>query len=108
MTVRQCQRLIIILSTEDSSAGRDKEGEPLCDHSQLCYEQNIGLYDALLLNDPKVILVEIGEQRLKIPLPKHPSDCSTCTIMLILPWQVLWITAAYQNLYVTSEENKDL
>lgn len=65
-TVRQCQRLIIILSTEDSSADEDKEGEPLCDHSQLRYEQSIGLHDALLLNDPKVILVEIGEQRLSI------------------------------------------
>lgn len=40
-----------------------KEAELLWDQSQLHYEQSVSLYDALLLNDPKVILVEIGEQR---------------------------------------------
>lgn len=66
-TIRQCQRLILILSTEEEfgSEGNNK-GELLFDQSQLFYEQSISLYDALLLNDPKVILVEIGEQRLKI------------------------------------------
>lgn len=65
-TVRQCQRVIIIMSADDdelSVVGNNKE-ELLRNQSQLHYEQSISLYDALLLNDPKVILVEIGEQRL--------------------------------------------
>lgn len=62
--VSQCQRLIIVLSADDNfSVEGDSEGEPLWDQSQLCYEQSIGLHDALLMNDPKVILVEIGEKR---------------------------------------------
>lgn len=40
----------------------NKERELLSYNSnQLCYEQKIGIYDALIKNDPKVILVEIGE-----------------------------------------------
>lgn len=63
-TVRQCQRLIMVLSADDNfSVESDNEGKLLCDQSQLCYEQSIGLHDALLMNDPKVILVEIGEKR---------------------------------------------
>lgn len=31
--------------------------------NQLYYEQKIGIYDALIKNEPKVILVEIGEYR---------------------------------------------
>lgn len=64
-TVRQCQRVILILSADEelSVAGND-DGELLRERSQLHYEQSISLYDALRLNDPKVILVEIGEQRL--------------------------------------------
>lgn len=63
-TVRQCQRVIIIMSPEEEfGVERTKEAELLWDQSQLHYEQSVSLYDALLLNDPKVILVEIGEQR---------------------------------------------
>lgn len=63
-TVRQCQRVILILSADEelNVVGKD-EGELLPERSQLHYEQSISLYDALRLNDPKVILVEIGEQR---------------------------------------------
>ncbi|XP_037645701.1 interleukin-1 receptor type 1 [Sebastes umbrosus] len=54
-TVRQCRRLIIILSpdinTEEVSL-RDNQ-------TQLCYEQKVGLHDALTQNEPRVILVEI-------------------------------------------------
>uniref|UniRef100_A0A8D0CXW7 Uncharacterized protein n=1 Tax=Sander lucioperca TaxID=283035 RepID=A0A8D0CXW7_SANLU len=59
--VRQCRRLIIILSSEikSSSDGKTDE-EPLRNNqNQLCYEQKVGLYDALTQNDPRVILVEI-------------------------------------------------
>lgn len=68
-TVRQCRRLIIILSPEANFFSHEnKEKELLCDNqNQLCYEQKIGLYDALTHNDPKVILVEIGEDRLCVP-----------------------------------------
>lgn len=64
-TVRQCQRVILILSTDEELrvVGND-EWELLRERSQLHYEQSISLYDALRLNDPKVILVEIGEQKL--------------------------------------------
>lgn len=48
---------------EEFSFEGNNEVELLRDQSQLHYEQSISLYDALLLNDPKVILVEIGEQR---------------------------------------------
>ncbi|KAK5889953.1 hypothetical protein CesoFtcFv8_013527 [Champsocephalus esox] len=56
--VRRCHRLIIILSPEMRSS---TEEETLCDNqTQLCYEQNIGVHDALTRNEPRVILVEIG------------------------------------------------
>ncbi|TMS06731.1 Interleukin-1 receptor type 1 [Larimichthys crocea] len=60
-TLRQCRRLIIILSTEEISAAHgETEEEPLCDNQdKFCYEQKIGLYDALTLNNLQVILVEI-------------------------------------------------
>lgn len=62
-TVCQCRRLIIILSSVAPDNG-DQEGELLSYNlNQLCYEQKIGLYDALTRNDPTVILVEIGEDR---------------------------------------------
>ncbi|XP_070832210.1 interleukin-1 receptor-like 2 [Chaetodon trifascialis] len=60
-TLRQCRRLIIILSPESkfSTHGKQEE-ELLCDNeNQLYYEQKIGLYDALTQNDPRVILVEM-------------------------------------------------
>lgn len=42
----------------------DQESELLSYNlNHLYYEQKIGLYDALTRNDPKVILVEIGEDR---------------------------------------------
>lgn len=64
LTVRQCQRVIVIMSAdEECGVVGSNEGELLCDLSQLHYEQSISLYDTLLLNDPKVILVEIGEQK---------------------------------------------
>ncbi|KAG8000875.1 Interleukin-1 receptor-like 1 [Nibea albiflora] len=59
-TLRQCRRMIIILSTEAiSTAHGETEEEPLCDNHKFCYEQKIGLYDALTLNNLQVILVEI-------------------------------------------------
>ncbi|XP_063743222.1 interleukin-1 receptor-like 2 isoform X2 [Eleginops maclovinus] len=61
--VCRCRRLIIILSPEikSSTEGKTDEVEPLCDNqTQLCYEQKIGLHDALTRNEPRVILVEIG------------------------------------------------
>lgn len=65
-TVRQCRRLIIILSPEiKSSADGKSEEEPLYENqNELCYEQNVGLYDALIQNEPQVILVEMGEEML--------------------------------------------
>ncbi|XP_040004639.1 interleukin-1 receptor type 1 isoform X2 [Xiphias gladius] len=60
--LRQCRRLIIILSTEGNSStdGRTGEASTLCnDQNRLCYEQKIGIYDALTHNNPRVILVEI-------------------------------------------------
>ncbi|KAF1382874.1 hypothetical protein PFLUV_G00148350 [Perca fluviatilis] len=61
VTVRQCRRLIIILSSEIKSSSDCKSNEePLrANQNQLCYEQKVGLYDALTQNDPRVILVEI-------------------------------------------------
>nr|WGH58456.1 interleukin 1 receptor type 1 [Sebastes schlegelii] len=54
-TVRQCRRLIIILSPDINT-----EEVPLRDNqTQLCYEQKVGLHDALTQNEPRVILVEI-------------------------------------------------
>uniref|UniRef100_A0A671V841 Interleukin-1 receptor type 1-like n=1 Tax=Sparus aurata TaxID=8175 RepID=A0A671V841_SPAAU len=60
-TMQQCRRLIIILSRDGKSFNHgSKEDEPLSvNQNQLCFEQKIGLYDALTQNDPKVILVEI-------------------------------------------------
>lgn len=62
--MRQCRRLIIILSpvAKRLTHDEDQEDEFLCDDpNQLAYEQKIGLFDALMQNDPKVVLVEIGE-----------------------------------------------
>ncbi|XP_034002756.1 interleukin-1 receptor-like 2 isoform X2 [Trematomus bernacchii] len=61
--VRRCHRLIIILSPDirSSTEGETEEVETLCDNqTQLCYEQKIGVHDALTRNEPRVILVEIG------------------------------------------------
>ncbi|XP_075961138.1 interleukin-1 receptor-like 2 [Anarhichas minor] len=60
-TVRKCRRLIIILSPEvKSSADGKTEEVPLRNNeNELCYEQKVGLYDALTQKDPRVILVEI-------------------------------------------------
>ncbi|KAM9343392.1 interleukin-1 receptor type 1-like isoform 2-T2 [Pholidichthys leucotaenia] len=52
----QCCRLIIILpsdSTTQEALLRDNQ-------YQLCYEQLVGLYDALTRNNPRVILLEYG------------------------------------------------
>lgn len=55
-TVHQCRRLIIILSSDT----KIMETSPLHENqNQLCYEQKVGLHDALTQNDPRVILVEI-------------------------------------------------
>lgn len=51
---------------EEGTGDGNTEAELLRDQSQLLYEQSISLYDTLRLNDPKVILVEIGE---RFPLP---------------------------------------
>ncbi|KAK9537199.1 hypothetical protein VZT92_004835 [Zoarces viviparus] len=60
-TVRTCRRLIIILSPEvkSSADGRTEEVPLRINENQLCYEQKVGLYDALTQKDPRVILVEI-------------------------------------------------
>uniref|UniRef100_A0A665VQ67 Interleukin-1 receptor type 1-like n=1 Tax=Echeneis naucrates TaxID=173247 RepID=A0A665VQ67_ECHNA len=61
--LHQSRRLIIILSPEIRSAIDCKtvETSPLyADQSHLAYEQEIGIYDALTQNDPRVILLEIG------------------------------------------------
>ncbi|XP_023256190.1 interleukin-1 receptor type 1-like [Seriola lalandi dorsalis] len=61
-TLHQCRRLIIILSLAPRSCadGKEVKASPLCDdQNQLCYEQKIGIYDALTKNEPRVILVEI-------------------------------------------------
>lgn len=66
-TVHQCRRLIIILSPEtkySTDTGKTDEVSSVRDEQiQLCYEQRVGLYDALTRNDTRVILVEIGERR---------------------------------------------
>lgn len=64
-TMRQCRRLIIILSPEAKSSADNKTEEEslLCNQSQLGYEQKIGIHDALTQNDLQVILVEIGEDK---------------------------------------------
>uniref|UniRef100_A0A8C6LGN7 Interleukin 1 receptor-like 2 n=1 Tax=Nothobranchius furzeri TaxID=105023 RepID=A0A8C6LGN7_NOTFU len=55
-TLHQCRRLIIILSPDI----RKVETELLHENqNQLWFELNLGLHDALLRNDPKVILVEV-------------------------------------------------
>ncbi|XP_067460479.1 interleukin-1 receptor type 1-like [Thunnus thynnus] len=61
-TVQRCRRLIIILSAEAKSStdGKTEEACPIHnDQNQLCYEQKVGLHDALTQNEPRVILVEI-------------------------------------------------
>ncbi|XP_022068384.2 interleukin-1 receptor type 1-like [Acanthochromis polyacanthus] len=55
-TVHQCRRLIIVLSSDTIT----REMSPLHENqNQLCYEQKVGIHDALTQNDPRVILVEI-------------------------------------------------
>lgn len=62
-TMCRCRRLIIILSPEAKRVTRDEDREDkfLCEDQTQHYEQKIGLFDALTLNDPKVVLVELGE-----------------------------------------------
>lgn len=66
-TVHQCRRLIIILSSEakySTDTGKTEEVSSIRgEQIQLCYEQRVGLFDALTQNDTRVILVEIGEHR---------------------------------------------
>ncbi|KAK2840132.1 hypothetical protein Q5P01_013872 [Channa striata] len=61
--VRQCRRLIIILSPEEKhtdDADKTHKVSPMCENQiELCYQQKVGLHDALTQNDPKVILLEI-------------------------------------------------
>ncbi|XP_037542632.1 interleukin-1 receptor type 1-like [Nematolebias whitei] len=52
--LHQCHTMIIILSPD----GKAKGTRSLCE-TQLLYEQEVGLYDALTQNDPKIILVEV-------------------------------------------------
>ncbi|KAM7406884.1 hypothetical protein PAMA_002873 [Pampus argenteus] len=61
-TVQRCRRLILILSADAKSSTDGKTEEErlvLSDRNQLCYEQKVGLYDALTQNEPQVILIEI-------------------------------------------------
>ncbi|KAF7653388.1 hypothetical protein LDENG_00083490 [Lucifuga dentata] len=61
-TMCKCRRLIIIVSAQFSSSTNEETDEmsALCDNqNKLCYEQKVGLYDALIQNDLRVILVEI-------------------------------------------------
>ncbi|KAF3694563.1 Interleukin-1 receptor type 1 [Channa argus] len=65
-TVHQCRRLIIIIlsSEEKHTTANDKADKvsPMYENQiQLCYEQRVGLHDALTHDDPRVILLEIGE-----------------------------------------------
>lgn len=82
-TVRQCRRLIIILSPEANfSTHGNKEEELFCaNQNQLCYEQKIGLHDALIQNDPKVILVEIGEDRIYNYVIRMHFDTSSAALL---------------------------
>uniref|UniRef100_UPI003AB0491E interleukin-1 receptor type 1-like n=1 Tax=Centroberyx gerrardi TaxID=166262 RepID=UPI003AB0491E len=60
--VRQSRRLIIILSaqTPSSTDGRTEEASALHrSQNQLCFEQRVGLHDALTQSGPRVILLEI-------------------------------------------------
>ncbi|KAM9709436.1 interleukin-1 receptor type 1 isoform 2-T3 [Menidia menidia] len=55
-SLRLCRRLIIILSSD----GKTEETSTLCENQNpLCFEQKVGLHDALMQNGPKVILIEI-------------------------------------------------
>ncbi|KAM7406883.1 hypothetical protein PAMA_002873 [Pampus argenteus] len=68
-TVQRCRRLILILSADAKSSTDGKTEEErlvLSDRNQLCYEQKVGLYDALTQNEPQVILIEIGKDRLRL------------------------------------------
>ncbi|XP_067373130.1 interleukin-1 receptor type 1-like isoform X1 [Channa argus] len=63
-TVHQCRRLIIIIlsSEEKHTTANDKADKvsPMCENQiQLCYEQRVGIHDALTHDDPRVILLEI-------------------------------------------------
>lgn len=73
--MRQCRRLIIILSahtkTEYSPSSCEKQ-------NQLLYEHKVGLHDALIKNDPKVILVETGKKKLKESTCKPAELCHIC------------------------------
>lgn len=62
-TMSQCRRLIIILYPEAKTLipEEDREVEFLSEDSHQCFEQKIGLFEALTQNDPKVVLVELGE-----------------------------------------------
>lgn len=64
-TMSQCRRLIIILSPDiKSSTDSQTEEAPLHDNkTQLWYEHKVGIHDALTQNEPRVILVEVGEDR---------------------------------------------
>ncbi|XP_041662996.1 interleukin-1 receptor type 1-like [Cheilinus undulatus] len=60
-TLRQCRRLILILSPDAvCCSGVKTEEAPIHNNmNQLCYEHKVGLYDALTQNSPRVILLEI-------------------------------------------------
>lgn len=67
-TLHQCRRLIFILPEEHNSSNSsnpdDKQMETSPLHNKqnhLYYEQKVGIYDALTQNEPRVILVELGE-----------------------------------------------
>lgn len=82
-TVYQCRRLIIIISPAKPSTD-DKTEEVLLhdNHFQLCYEQKVGLHDALTQNDPRVILVEIGEDWLCCASLDETSERVFCNVSL--------------------------
>lgn len=82
-TVHQCRRLIIILSPEGKfSTHGNKEEELLClGQNQPCYEQKIVLHDALTQNDPKVILLEVGEDRIHDYVMRMHFDTSSAALL---------------------------
>ncbi|KAK2905764.1 hypothetical protein Q8A73_009707 [Channa argus] len=71
-TVHQCRRLIIIIlsSEEKHTTANDKADKvsPMYENQiQLCYEQRVGLHDALTHDDPRVILLEIDDDLILSP-----------------------------------------
>ena len=55
-TVRRSRRLLLLLGPSEGQ-GAPSQSEEL---QPLCFEQRVGLHDALTHKEPRVILIEIG------------------------------------------------